>query len=193
MFRFSKHPPKQLLYLLLFHDMKASRDREIGIDVGCGLMQNRPLFRTRRYLAIDLDEDRLVRGRARYPEAETMAMRMEDVRDVSGDLVLCVQTFVNYQFPVENTRPAAEALVRMTRRDGTLIFNISKRNLGYEREIDALLADAFESVTKVTYGALAGRNLGPLSPLAAYAMYLLPGLRHGREYTKVYYRCEGRR
>ena len=193
MLRFSKRPPKQLLYLLLTRDMKLSRGREIGVDVGCGLMQNRRLFRTKRYIAIDLDEERLAKGQAKYPEAETLTARMEDVRNVVGDLVLCVQTFVNHHFPVENTYLAAEALVRMTRTGGTLIFNMSKRNLGYEDAVDSLLQRDFDSVTKVTYGALAGWNFGPLSPLVAFAMYLLPRLRHGREYARVYYCCVGRR
>ena len=193
MFRFSKRPTKQLLYLLLARDMRLSEGREIGIDVGCGLMQNRPMFRTKRYFAIDLDAERLATGRTKYPEAETLAARMEDVKDVVGDVVLCVQTFVNSQFLAENTLTAAEALVRMTRRHGTLIFNISKRNMAYEDQIDTLLKGSFDTVTKVPYGVLVGKTLGPLSPLVAFAALLLRPLRHGNSYDRIYYRCEGRR
>ena len=83
--------------------MPASAQAEFGIDVGCGPMDNRPYFRSTRYVGVDLDVDRLVTGRRRFPGALAVAMRIEQDCGVAGDFVLCVQMFVNRHFPAEQT------------------------------------------------------------------------------------------
>ena len=55
--RLSLKPSKQLLWLWLWREMRASRGRDLGIDAGCGLMQNRMLFETDDYVGIDVDAD----------------------------------------------------------------------------------------------------------------------------------------
>lgn len=191
--RYSGKPSKQLLWLFLARDMPASRGRELGIDVGCGPMRNRPFFETRRYLGYDIDVGRLVAGRRRFPGALAVAGRAEQDCGLRADVVLCVQMFVNYQFAIEDTPAAVRNLIGMTRPGGLLIFNISKRNFAYEGEIDTMLADAFGRVDKVRYGALSAPDVGLLSPLVALAMLLLAPLRRGRGYQKIYYRCRDRR
>ena len=81
----------------------------------------------------------------------------------------------------------------MTKPGGMLVFNISRRNFEYENAIDDLLARSFGEVKKVKYGALSAPDLGLLSPLIAMAMLVLPPLRRGRGYQKIYYRCSNRR
>lgn len=173
--------------------MPASAQAELGIDVGCGPMDNRPYFRSTRYVGVDLDVDRLVTGRKRFPEALAVAMRIERDCGVAGDFVLCVQMFVNRHFPAEQTLEAAEALVRMTRPGGTLIFNIARRNLPWEADIDRLLGGTFADVHKFRYGVLSGRDFGPLAAPIALATLALPPLRSGDAADKVYYRCRNRR
>lgn len=190
--RYSGKPSKQLLWLFLARDMPASKDHGLGVDVGCGPMRNRPFFATRDYVGLDLSAERLASGRRRYPGALAVAGRAERDCGLRGDVVLCVQMFVNKHFAVEDTLAAARNLVDMTRSGGMLIFNISKRNFAYEDEIDSLLSRSFADVRKVKYGALSAPDLGLLSPLIAFAMLLLPPLRRGRGYQKIYYRCRNR-
>lgn len=172
--------------------MAASGVAELGIDVGCGPMNNRPYFRSERYIGVDLDVERLVGGRRRFPEALAVAMRIEQDCGIAGDFVLCVQMFVNRHFPAEQTLAAARALVQMTRPGGTLIFNIARRNLPWESDIDRLLQGTFDDVHKFRYGVLSGRDFGPLATPIALATLALPVLRRGDQADKVYYRCRGK-
>ncbi len=191
MFRLSKKPAKQLLYFFLWRDLRLSQGLEVGIDAGCGDMQNKPLFASRRYLGIDVDAERMAAARAHHPDAETHCSALEEVTGIEGDFVLCVQVMNNRFFAVEKTVAATRALVAMVRPGGALVFNISKRAFAFETEIDELLANSFGDVHKAKYGALSAFET-ILSPLLAGLMYLIPVLRCGAGYQKIYYRCRDR-
>ena len=191
--RYSGKPSKQLLWLFLARDMPSTRRYRVGVDVGCGPMRNRPYFETAGYVGLDLAAERLAAGRRRYPGTLAVAGRAECDCGLRGDVVLCVQMFVNKHFAVADTLDAARNLVAMTKPGGMLVFNISRRNFEYENAIDDLLARSFGEVKKVKYGALSAPDLGLLSPLIAMAMLVLPPLRRGRGYQKIYYRCSNRR
>jgi trans-aconitate methyltransferase len=191
MFRLSKKPAKQLLYLFLWRDLRLTRGCELGIDAGCGDMQNKPGFESQRYLGIDLDAERLAAAQARHPDAETHCAALPEVAGITGDFVLCVQVMNNRFFAVEQTVAAVHALVAMVRPGGVLVFNISKRAFPYQAEIDALLGESFGDVHKAEYGALSALET-VLSPLLAGIMFFLPFLRRGAGYQKIYYRCQGR-
>ncbi len=193
-FRFSPKPAKQLLYIWINRDLARSDGMEVGLDVGCGWMQNRPFFRTRRYIGMDLDAERLEKGKKDYPGVEAVEGRIgDDGLDIQGDCVLCVQVFNNQHFDPAQTFDGVRSLVDMTRSGGILVFNIARRAFDAEEEIDRHLGETFERVDKVPYGALSGINLGPFSPLAAMAMNVVPALRRGAGYQKIYYRCNGKR
>ena len=189
--RLSLKPAKQLLWLFLWWDMRFSKGMEIGIDAGCGRMENKPLFQTSRYVGIDVDKDRLSEARRRNPDAEVINAPIEDVGDLKGDMVLCVQVMHNRFFKVENTLPAVSALVQMVRPNGALIFNFGRPSFPYESQIDGLLAPAFSLVKKRKYGALSASQT-VLAPLLALAMFVVPALRKGRGFHKTYYVCRGR-
>jgi SAM-dependent methyltransferase len=189
--RLSLKPAKQLLWLFLWRDMRFSKGMEIGIDAGCGRMENKPLFQTSRYVGIDVDKDRLSEAHRRNPDAEVINAPIEDVGDLKGDMVLCVQVMHNRFFKVENTLPAVSALVQMVRPNGALIFNFGRPSFPYESQIDGLLAPAFSSVKKRKYGALSASQT-VLAPLLALAMFVVPALRKGRGFHKTYYVCRGR-
>ncbi|MDP7546717.1 MAG: class I SAM-dependent methyltransferase [Alphaproteobacteria bacterium] len=188
--RLSLKPSKQLLWLWLWREMRASRGREVGIDAGCGLMQNYRLFETRDYVAIDVDQSRLDANRARYPGVRTICAEIEHVKDLRGDVVLCVQVMHNRFFATERTLPTIRAMCQMLRPGGLLIFNLGERNMPYEAEVDALLRERFTSVSKRSYGALSN-NETYLSPLLAGLMYLLPPLRLLGGARKILYVCHG--
>ena len=187
--RLSLKPSKQLLWLWLWREMRASRGREVGIDAGCGLMQNRMLFETRDYVGIDVDAARLQANEAKYPGVRTVCAEIEQA-DIVGDVVLCVQVMHNRFFATERTVPTVRAMCDMLRPGGMLIFNLGERNMPFEAEIDALLAARLTKVKKRSYGAHSARETY-LSPILAVAMYLLPPLRLIGGARKVLYVCHG--
>jgi len=189
--RLSLKPAKQLLWLFLWRDMRVSKGKEIGIDAGCGRMENKHLFQTDRYVGIDVDTDRLAKAHRQHPDAQVINGPIEDVRDVSGDMVLCVQVMHNRFFKVENTLYAVAALVKMVRPNGALIFNFGRPSFPFEADVDAILSPAFAHVKKRKYGALSA-NQTVLAPLLALAMVVIPALRKGRGFHKIYYVCRGR-
>ncbi len=190
-FRYSEKPAKQLLWYFLMRDMGLSEDREIGIDAGCGHMENKRWFRTKRYIGIDVDRERLAAAQAKHPDAETICAKLEETSDVTGDFVLCVQVMNNRYFDVADTIAGTEALIRMVRPGGVLIFNISKRAFSFEEDIFALLKRSFDTIKIERYGALSAPST-VFSPIIAGLMYLFPVLRKGRGYQKIYYVCQGR-
>lgn len=190
-FRYSGRPSKQLLWYWLMRDMKLSQSYEVGIDAGCGAMLNRPWFRTNKYIGIDIDEQRLIEGKAKYPEVVSIRSRLEDAKNTTGDFILCVQVFANKHLDKTKTMNIVDSLVQMVSPGGVLIFNITKRNLPYEMKIDAYLNQHFTRVKKRKYGAMSRQNT-ILAPVIAALMYFLPFLRHRKEYTKIYYLCQDR-
>lgn len=189
--RLSLKPSKQLLWLWLWREMRASRGRALGIDAGCGLMQNRMLFETGDYVGIDVDQSRLDANQARYPGVRTVCAEIEQVKDLQGDVVLCVQVMHNRYFATERTVPTIRAMCDMLRPGGLLIFNLGERNMPYEAEVDALLRARFGQVRKRPYGAFSNTETY-LSPVLAALMYLLPPLRLLGGARKILYVCRDR-
>ena len=153
--RLSLKPSKQLLWLWL--EMRASQGRDLGIDAGCGLMQNRMLFETDDYVGIDVDAERLEANRQRYPGVRTVCAEIETATALRGDVVLCVQVMHNRFFATERTVPTIAAMAAMLRPGGMLIFNLGERNMPYEEEVDAFLRANFTAVKKRPYGAFSAQ------------------------------------
>ncbi|MBT3533007.1 MAG: class I SAM-dependent methyltransferase [Rhodospirillaceae bacterium] len=190
--RLSLKPSKQLLWLWLWWEMRASRGRAVGIDAGCGLMQNRMFFDTDDYVGIDVDQERQDANQARFPGVRTVCAEIEQATDLTGDVVLCVQVMHNRFFTTERTVPTIAAMCGMLRPGGMLIFNLGQRNMPFEGEIDALLREKFATVKKRPYGALSDRETY-LSPLLAGLMFLLPPLRLLGGARKIFYVCHDAR
>ena len=188
--RLSLKPSKQLLWLWLWREMRASRGRDLGIDAGCGLMQNRMLFETNDYVGIDVDAERLEANRQRYPGVRTICAEIETATALRGDVVLCVQVMHNRFFATERTVPTIAAMAAMLRPGGMLIFNLGERNMPYEEEVDAFLRANFTAVKKRPYGAFSAQETY-LSPVLAGLMYLLPPLRLLGDARKILYVCHG--
>ncbi len=193
--RLSLLPSKQLLWLWLWWEMRASRGREFGIDAGCGLMQNRRFFDTAYYVGIDVDQDRLDANEIRYPGVRTICAEIEKAPELlerPADVVLCVQVMHNRHFKIGRTIPTISAMYGMLRPGGMLIFNIGARNMPFEEKIDALLQGKFDRIIKRPYGAFSAKETY-FSPLLAVLMYLLPSLRLRGGAGKIFYVCHGRK
>jgi SAM-dependent methyltransferase len=173
------------------NDMADSLHFADGLDLGCGTMKNRLLFRTRTYTGVDLDSARIAEGLRLYPEARGKVGRIEDT-DLDADYVLCLQTIcTNKYFDVENTLPVVETMVASTRPGGVLIFNVGK-HCREEEAIDAFLLASFATVEKKVYGNLARPLPVLLSGFLGRLMNRFPALRTNSRRREVYYCCRGR-
>lgn len=189
--RFSTKPSKQLLWFWMMKDMRLSEGKNIGIDAACGSLRNKPWFRTTRYIGIDADQKRLDKGIAHFPESRVICSRIEDVEGIKGDFLVCVQAFHNKLFDSTKTFQVVQHLQNMLNPEGILIFNIGKKNIPYEDEIDNLLSTKFKTIQKKRYGRFSS-DMKMISPFMAMLMYVFPWLRQGRSHSKVYYVCKGK-
>ena len=189
--RFSTKPSKQLLWFWMMKDMRLSAGKNIGIDAACGSMRNRPGFRTNHYIGIDIDQERLDIGIEQFPEARAICNRIEDVEGIKGDFLVCVQAFHNKHFDSTKLLQVVQHLPNMLNPEGILIFNIGKKNIPFENEIDNFLSTKFKTIQKKKYGRFSS-DMNMLSPFMAMLMYFLPWLRRRRSHSKVYYVCKGK-
>jgi hypothetical protein len=166
---------------------------DIAIDLGAGSMRHRRYLRTERYIAVEIDEERLNKGSTRHPEAERHLCRIEDFKfPGGGDIVICMQVLLNHHFDPRATLDAVKNAILLTRRGGCFIFTIGHLNRPYEEEIDRLIANAFREVNKLPFG-----KLDIVSPLSLPVGYLCGLRRSGWEpkdskRRRVYYHCVGR-
>jgi len=174
--------------------MKHSRGKETGVDVGCGEMGNYSLFQTQRYIGIDLDKNRLETGQKKYPETETICARMEEIGNVKGDFILCVQVFNNVHFDTKKTIEMVDLLCSMLNKGGSLIFNIGSDSKNCEQAIDTLLSSKIKSIKKIRYGSSFATQQRPsiVSLIFAKAMFYFPVLRDMGGYHKIYYYCSNK-
>lgn len=192
--RFSKRPSKQLVWFFVHQDMKKSRGKITGIDMGCGEMLNYNLFETKKYIGVDLDNERLILGKKKYPQAAAVYSTIEDCENVHGDFVLCIQVFNNIYFQKDRIMFALDKLTSMLNKNGSMIFNIGKDVVKYENEIDAYLKSNFKKIKKKQYGAPFSNNQynSRLSLVIAVAMYFLPFIRKIGGHDYVYYYCQNK-
>lgn len=174
--RGSLRPAKQLVWRWLEKDMQESSSYCAGLDIACGAMINRPLFKTQTYTGIDLDENRIKEGLTKYPDVRGEACDILNMpEDVRGDFVLCVQT-IGINAKCDHTMDAAmvEAIVDHVNTGGSLIVNLGPACRNKEFLID-ILRRRFKTVIVRPYGRLNGQMPYILiSKILCLAMDLLP-------------------
>lgn len=187
--RLASKPSRQLLWLWLEKDMK-NLHGEIGLDAACGLFENKRFFRTKRYIGIDADDQRIEAGLKQHPDAEGEAIKIEDLGERhAADVVLCVQAIgTNVKFESENALKAVEKLIEVTRPGGALIVNVGSKSPTHG--IESALRAAFEHVEIRRYGRRMASFPVPLPQIIAYFMNAFQSLRGD---TKIYCLCKGKR
>jgi len=187
-YRLTTKATKQYLFLLLQRDGRLSRQYDVGLDLGCNRMQNRPVFATRRYVGVDLDQAALEAGKRKYPEAETIHCSIDDHdKYPAGDFVVCVQVFSKH-YSFDKAVPALIGVCDKVKKGGTLLINFGKKNMGELDAIRAVLRERFKTVDEVAYG-ISQKNsyLAPVVATLVYVLRLKP-----RTVQKHYFRCQGR-
>lgn len=159
---------------------------EIGADLGARKMANRPIFRTKSYYGVDMDEASLARGADKYPGAVPVHARLEDFEAwPDSDFVLCVQVFqLMDQFDTANTVSILEGVVNKIRPGGGMLINFGTANMPFLPDIRALLNDTFGQVDEFAPPGGEKTKLSPLIALAA--MHTNFG---DRLTDKAYFRC----
>lgn len=188
-FRLSSRPGRQFLNFVLLRELKKSEGKEIGVDIGCGEMVNYELFRTKKYIGIEIDQLRLDKGVERYPFAEAVKASIFDKPETFGDFVLCIQVFNNKHFDNSKTEVAVSNLCNSVKQGGDLVFNIGKKSIKYEGQIDHILEENFFHVKKIKYESeFFGNYMGVLKSFVfGTLMYLFPPIRTIGGYNKILY------
>ena len=186
--RLASKPSRQLLWLWLEKDMKHLQG-EIGLDAACGLFENKRFFRTKRYIGVDANQERIETGLKRHPDAEGEAIKIEDLGERhAADIVLCVQVIgTDVKFESENALKAVKKLIQVTRPGGALIVNIGSKSP--TNGIVAALRAAFEYVEVRRYGRRMASFPVPLPQIIAHLMNRFQSLRGD---NKVYCLCKGK-
>ncbi len=156
--RGSLRPAKQLLWRWLERDMQESSSCRAGLDIACGAMINRPLFRTQTYTGIDLDRGRIEEGLTKYPNVRgEVCDILNMLEDVQGDFVLCIQTIgINAKCDPVMDVAMVEAIVDRVNSGGTLIVNLGPACQDQTVLID-ILRQRFDGVIIRPYGRLNGQ------------------------------------
>ena len=168
----------------------------LGIDLGCGKMYNRPIFRTRRYVGVDQNADALAKGLRKFPDAIAELSGIGEYEPPEpADLIICTLVLENKAMAPERTVPIIKRALGFLAPGGAFLFNLGRQNLPYEEEVDKLLNENFETVRKSVYGRF-GISLGIMrwSFAAPFARVLsrYPALNVPRNQTdrRIYYACE---
>ncbi|MBM3507422.1 MAG: class I SAM-dependent methyltransferase [Alphaproteobacteria bacterium] len=188
-YRLTNRPTQQYLFFLLQRDGALSKGREIGLDLGCNRMQNRPVFHTGRYVGVDVDAVALRNGQSKYPEAEAIHARIEAGEQFpDGDFVVCVQVFAKH-FVFDKAVPALVQVCNKVRKGGVLLINFGTKNMEQIPELRAVLAERFAAVEEVPYGI--SQKTTYFAPLIAAFDFFTRA--RPRAVQKVYFRAVGRR
>lgn len=190
----SYKPAKLFIKSMLRRDLKVSEGYDVGVDVACGYMSMHKLFRTKRYVGIDMDAERIRCGLARNPYATGIVSTIEAIdRSVMGDFVVCVQVIgINKHFDNAKTMDCINKIIDIVSPGGALIINIGPRSKNYENEIDALLARKFGDIHKTVYGAFYSKTNYLVSLLIVGLMRVFPWVRIGSKRC-CYWMCNQRR
>ncbi len=124
----------------------------VGVDVACADFKYRDMFRTRRYVGIDLDRDNLTRGlalRARPGDVGILAnlLHLEQVPPFADVLV---STHTIASLPADQQVRAVHVLAGAVLPNGTLFVNVPTTDQGMALESE--LRNRFGAVSRTVYG-----------------------------------------
>lgn len=145
-------PSKFFLLRKLKACLDLSSGMSVGVDVACADFKYRDMFRTRRYVGIDLDRDNLNRGlalRARPADVGILAnlLHLERIPPFADVLV---STHTIASLPADQQVRAVHVLAGAVVPNGTLFVNIPTTDQGVAMENE--LRNLFGEVRRTVYG-----------------------------------------
>ena len=189
---------KSLLFLWLKKDLRSIKGN-LGIDLAGGSMLNKKFFMTKKYICVDLDKKKLIRGSNNYPDAltfnDTIENYMRKYNQEKPDLLVCIQTMgINGKFDHKQTLIVIKMIYDLLKPGGSMIFNIGNHmvNLNLiEMKLDELFNEKFKSIKIRSYGFMDKTVQKPSPSLhffLANLMNIFPPLRtcFGLKKTNIY-------
>lgn len=147
-------PSKAYFYELFHRDMEQFAGAEVGADIAAATCKNLPCFRTKKYIAVDIDQQRLrqgiekYRGRDDLPEAVPICA---DIREVDRHLAprsvdVVVSTHTLHHLPASDRLPAVRLLTTLVRPGGSLILQMCETTDLTVRDVAAILEPEFSDL-----------------------------------------------
>jgi hypothetical protein len=160
LFRVSSTPGKTLLWLMLKNDLK-NITGELGVDLAGGSMLNRPFFKTKKYVSVDINQIKLSEGLESYPDAVVENDTIQNYLSLTNeqpDLLVCVQTFgTNMFFEHDETIHVIDNMYKTLKIGGSMAFNIGvfgDVNLDeLKKNLSLSLKSKFKNINFSFYGA----------------------------------------
>lgn len=137
-------PSKTALFRMLAQDL-AEISGDLGIDAACGTMKNSRLFKTKRYLGIDISQAELDIGLASHPDATGMVGDLARVDLPKQAASVVVSTNTMFYLTPDDRKLAILNLYESLTPEGTMLLHFP---LGSDwNEIEQLLRERFENVS----------------------------------------------
>lgn len=205
-------PSKYFLLRKLVRCLNESTGMSIGIDVACADFKYRDLFKTDRYVGIDLDKNNLERGLKLHAKVSDIGVLANLLHLESTPLVadVVVSTHTIASLPKEKREDGVKLLAAAVMPNGTLFLNLPSGT--DSADLDRYLRMRFGLVVRMVYGnqffmrvenyfsyktgsknPLALATIGTASIVCYLLSYLeeIPLIRKGGAYT-IYW-CRNRK
>lgn len=182
-FRLSDRPSLQYVQIRLRFSKLLFRRYPTGLDVASAGFANSYLFRTKNYLAMDIERPTsklpLFPGESHFALGDMLRETLP-----SADLVMCMETIgINTKFDATESLNAVIKLTEATNKGGSLVFNLGPLTDESQQEtIQDHLQDRFRKVSAVIYGRWSTDN-GPILALMGALLFVLfpPLMRPSKE------------
>ena len=181
---------KTLLFLWLKKDLE-SFEGKLGVDLAGGSMENKKFFKTKKYICVDLNKQKLIKGNNNFSDAIIINNKIEYfIQNYNNydlerpDLLVCIQTMgINTKFDHNKTFTIVKNIYDLLKPGGSMVFNIGNFgiNIGLmEKELNKFFIDKFKSIKIRSYGCMNKNNNKPntyLYFIIANLMNFFPPLR----------------
>lgn len=145
-------PSKFFLLRKLLACLRQSDGMEIGIDVACADFKYRDLFRTARYVGIDLDRDNLEKGLRRHARPGDLGVlaNLLELERTPAVANLLVSTHTIASLPAGDRGRALCILADAIKPKGSLFLNLPAES--DNDDLEQAMHQRFAQVRRVCYG-----------------------------------------
>lgn len=146
--RVSARPSKAFLFSRLKSELK-NINGEIGVDAAPANFKNYTLFKTNKYVGVDISSDLLLDGKAKHPEGIAILHDLSTAELPFGSVDVVVSTNTLQQIPSEPRMKAIRNFCCWVKPDGVLFMEMDQENL--TPEINNLISSHFEKIDVIFY------------------------------------------